>query len=68
MSAEQFLDKYKSLRPEARQQVDELIERLAATAVKDDKGSTPSLFGILKGKIWMSPDFDEPLEEFKDYM
>jgi predicted DNA-binding antitoxin AbrB/MazE fold protein len=24
--------------------------------------------GSLKGKIWMSDDFDEPLEEFKDYM
>jgi hypothetical protein len=23
--------------------------------------------GILKGKIWISEDFDEPLEEFKDY-
>lgn len=21
-----------------------------------------------EGKVWMSPDFDEPLEEFKDYM
>lgn len=25
-------------------------------------------FGILKGKIWMSDDFDEPLEDLKDYM
>jgi hypothetical protein len=25
-------------------------------------------FGSLKGKIVMSPDFDEPLEDFKDYM
>ena len=25
-------------------------------------------FGALKGKIWMSPDFDEPLEDFKEYM
>ncbi len=25
-------------------------------------------FGCLKGKIWMSEDFDEPLEDFKDYM
>lgn len=25
-------------------------------------------FGILKGKIWMSEDFDEPLEEMKEYM
>lgn len=24
-------------------------------------------FGCLRGKIFMSPDFDEPLEEFKDY-
>ena len=28
----------------------------------------PPMFGALKGKIWISPDFDEPLEEFKDYM
>jgi hypothetical protein len=24
--------------------------------------------GSLAGEIWMSPDFDEPLEEFKEYM
>jgi len=25
-------------------------------------------FGVLKGKIWMSEDFDEPLEEMQEYM
>uniref|UniRef100_B8HJS6 DUF2281 domain-containing protein n=1 Tax=Cyanothece sp. (strain PCC 7425 / ATCC 29141) TaxID=395961 RepID=B8HJS6_CYAP4 len=25
-------------------------------------------FGILKGKIWMADDFDEPLEDLKEYM
>ncbi len=25
-------------------------------------------FGALKGMIVMSPDFDEPLEDFKEYM
>lgn len=25
-------------------------------------------FGALKGKIWISPDFDEPMEDFKEYM
>jgi len=25
-------------------------------------------FGSAKGKIWMSDDFDAPLEEFKEYM
>lgn len=24
--------------------------------------------GMLKGKIWMAPDFDAPLEDFKEYM
>ena len=26
------------------------------------------LFGFLKGKITMAPDFDEPLEDFRPYM
>ena len=26
------------------------------------------VFGCLKGQIWMAEDFDEPLEDFKDYM
>lgn len=26
------------------------------------------VLGCLKGQIWMSDDFDEPLEDFKDYM
>lgn len=25
-------------------------------------------FGCLRGKISLSPDFDEPLDDFKDYM
>ena len=24
--------------------------------------------GCMKGKIWMSEDFDEPLDDFKEYM
>ena len=32
------------------------------------EGNPDKGFGSLKGKIWMSPDFDEPLEDFKDYM
>jgi len=24
-------------------------------------------FGCLRGKIWIAPDFDEPLEDFKGY-
>ena len=32
------------------------------------KHDRPPMFGALKGKMWIAPDFDEPLEEFKDYM
>lgn len=35
--------------------------------LKSDSGKR-GLFGSLKGKIWISEDFDEPLEDFKDYM
>ena len=30
--------------------------------------SRESLFGMWKGKITMSPDFNEPLDCFKEYM
>jgi antitoxin (DNA-binding transcriptional repressor) of toxin-antitoxin stability system len=26
------------------------------------------IVGIAKGSVWMSDDFDEPLEDFKEYM
>ena len=29
-------------------------------------GQTPRVPGALAGKIWVSPDFDEPLAEFED--
>lgn len=34
----------------------------------EPKQQWPCKAGSAKGKIWMSPDFDEPLEEFKEYM
>jgi predicted DNA-binding antitoxin AbrB/MazE fold protein len=41
--------------------------------VKNDMDEVKKLprsgfFGILKGKVWMSDDFNEPLEEMKEYM
>jgi prevent-host-death family protein len=29
---------------------------------------TPRVPGSARGKIWIAPDFDAPLDEFKDYM
>ena len=32
------------------------------------KRSCDELIGLLKGKIWMSEDFNAPLDELKEYM
>jgi antitoxin (DNA-binding transcriptional repressor) of toxin-antitoxin stability system len=34
----------------------------------EPKTQWPCEPGSAKGKIWMAPDFDAPLEEFKEYM
>jgi prevent-host-death family protein len=44
-------------------------EPVAKLALADPTKSWPCKAGSAKGTIhWMAPDFDEPLEEFKEYM
>ena len=38
-----------------------IIEEKSKTKKRRQSGSA-------KGQIWMSPDFDEPLEDFEDYI
>ena len=35
---------------------------------KSEKTPFSEMRGIFKGKIWMSDDFNEPLEELREYM
>lgn len=51
-------------------EVADFIDFLIFKAKKEKKSSkeTKSKFGIAKGMFVMSPDFDAPLEDFKDYM
>ena len=39
-----------------------VVKLIPATVVK------PRQPGSAKGQVWISDDFDEPLEEFKEYM
>lgn len=41
------------------------IVRMVAT---DSNAIPPRRPGSARGQIWMSDDFDEPLEEFEEYM
>ncbi len=56
-----------SLPKEMRKEVADFVEFL-----KTKSKSKPKLkvreFGFAKGKIKLSPDFDEPLEDFNQYM
>ena len=44
---------------------DQPVAKLVRSELKQQ---WPCKAGSAKGKIWISPDFDEPLEEFKEYM
>jgi prevent-host-death family protein len=43
---------------------DQRVVRLVPIPVQRQGGR----FGSAKGQIWMSDDFEAPLEDFKDYM
>lgn len=60
---------------DVKKQVNDFIDFILSKKEKDykvdgtEKGETNKRpFGILKGKIKMAEDFDEPMEDFKDYM
>lgn len=68
---------------EAQAQLSELIHRLANgeefVITENDQPVAklarmetvkvwPCKAGSAKGKIWIAPDFDDPLEEFEEYM
>jgi len=40
---------------------------LTFTPAKEEQKRVP-VFGCAKGQFWMADDFNEPLEDFKDYM
>ena len=45
-------------------------ERIDSGIIVDQSEKRPfsEMFGEWSGRIWMSDDFDEPLEEMRDYM
>ncbi|MCD6011451.1 MAG: hypothetical protein K0Q79_1313 [Flavipsychrobacter sp.] len=55
-----------NLKQEVSDFVDFLLEKSAAKHTEQKKAVPKP--GSAKGKIRMSPDFDEPLDEFKDYI
>ena len=70
MSDLNFLEKVKMMPPDFQQEVKNFIDflwerKMGLNKEVDNKERIP---GLLKGKMWMSADFDETPEDFKDYM
>lgn len=58
--------KFESLPPNLKKEVNDFVDFLLSKSKPGTK--KPAKFGSAKGKIKMSADFDEPLDDFKDYM
>ncbi|MBC7447868.1 MAG: DUF2281 domain-containing protein [Hymenobacteraceae bacterium] len=75
MSEEVTLASYYELPAELRQEVLHFIEFLRSktrtttpVASPETFGSRRAMFGSMAGQIAMSDDFNEPLDDFKEYM
>lgn len=71
MSIATLEKKFAQLPEEKQKEVEHLIEELlqkVKQAAEAKAGKPKPMFGSLKGMFVMADDFDEPLEDFKDYM
>ncbi|MBC7448199.1 MAG: DUF2281 domain-containing protein [Hymenobacteraceae bacterium] len=68
-----ILQTYEALPADVQHAVDRIIEELGKQHVPTGRDPNRPFAGLpglgsMKGQIWMSDDFDEPLEDFKDHM
>ena len=57
-----------SLQTEVLHYIEFLAEKYAKQSSTQASKKKRGGLGILKGKIWMAEDFDEPLEDMKEYI
>ena len=63
----QLYTKINSLPNDLKSEVNDFIDFLMTKKQKEVVKKKPK-FGCVKGQIYISPDFDDPLDDFKDYM
>ncbi len=70
MKTVDIIEKLEKLPEAMLPSVSDYIDFMLAKAQKEADGehAKERQLGTLKGKLWISPDFDEPLDEFKEYM
>jgi hypothetical protein len=69
MTEQLILRELHSLPESLKLEVLHFVQFLKQEKTKEAESTRPKRkAGMLKGKIWMAPDFDAPLEDFKEYM
>lgn len=68
MSTTQLIEEIDSLPPNLQEEVQDFVAFLKTKAQKQQPPIQQRQFGAGKGLIIMADDFDEPLEDFKEYM
>jgi hypothetical protein len=67
MTQLELLSKINHLPSELKSEVNDFVDFLLSKKGKKSSKKQP-VFGSANGDIYISPDFDEPLSDFKDYM
>lgn len=68
MSTADLLVKFNGLPEDLRKQVTDFIDALLKRTPKQEVPKKKRPIGLMKGKIRMADDFDEPLEDMRPYM
>lgn len=68
MSDVELLKRVSELPEKLKEELDNYIDFLLQKRAATDLPKKPLRFGMMKGTFVMSDDFDEPLDDFKDYM
>lgn len=68
MSDVELLKKVSALPEKLKDEVDNYIDFLLQKHAGSDVPKKQLRFGMMKGTFVMSDDFDEPLDDFKEYM
>lgn len=72
MVTAELIEKLEKLSPDLQSKVEETVDQLLTKKIDNIENNDPEIksgFGGAKGIIiYMSEDFDEPLDEFKEYM
>ncbi|MCX6200000.1 MAG: DUF2281 domain-containing protein [Bacteroidetes bacterium] len=66
MSWTEIVEKIKTLPPSAKKEIEDYLEQKLAHF--QNTGNKQPVFGSAKGMFVMKADFDEPLDDFKEYM